>query len=950
MHVKINSNVCFMKVLRPLILGGLFFLCTCQFIFGTSYTWTGSTNNNWTTTSNWSPSGTPGIYDIVTVVSRMNNIILTSNVTVLDLILTSDTIECNSFSLNVSGNLTITTGLITNGNLIVNGAGTSTFNGGVVNVKTKITCNSFYLKNVIFNDSLFIVKKGNTGNVSFGGNHFSSFVSIIDSATSSYGSIVLQENLPDTFLNKLYIRNNSTGTLNNSGAPIQVSHGVAGSYFADDVIFEANTGNIVCGAFGSCTFNGNVYLSNGTSGILGLGTGNTTLTISQGHSIFTGTLGFNSNVAICGVIQQEAAMPINLVLPSTKSLNLKNNQFNSPFSAQSGTILIQNNVFNEETNLVKIGNLSTTNCGNNIFNKKLTLRNNSSVNYSLGVTTDVFNGVAKFISDSTGSISLNNSVFSDSLYIINNSLGSTGFSLAGTGNFFYSGPYFFLENHNSAFTIGSGGGSTLFYGQDFQLANNCSGSISIRNGAFEQPTPFVVIQPGLTRLTLGPNNNFYQKFLFDGPSLTLNSNYFADSVIIKRTSTIAETHSGGNIYYSYFQFTDSASSSHTTNFCSASLDTYYSDVKLIQKGNSTLNISVNFPSFISGNLIVDCANTGGIKFGNNNGGRTIFNGNGLQNYNAPNSLPVFKHLWVDKSNSYLKLNSPLTITDSLVFVKGNIATDSINLFTFIDNAKVKGGGETCFFAGPVKKIGNDQFLFPLGSDSLDVGSRYHPLEISAPSSASDTFVAEYRPSSVASNSVFDTTEISLSEYWKLKYLGPNTSSSVQVTLYWNANSTMTDDELNLLVANYDGTTVGNLGQSGLLRTGSTGKISTLGTTSISSGSSLAFTLANLIPVYYATLRRTPDGGCYSLRKNKIYFKFLGEYASKNLSYKIYGDDHVRTLSIDCPSFPSLLSQYGDNRFHIDLSTCTSGQLASGKKFTLEVENEKKEKFYLRFRN
>jgi hypothetical protein len=96
---------------------------------------------------------------------------------------------------------------------------------------------------------------------------------------------------------------------------------------------------------------------------------------------------------------------------------------------------------------------------------------------------------------------------------------------------------------------------------------------------------------------------------------------------------------------------------------------------------------------------------------------------------------------------------------------------------------------------------------------------------------------------------------------------------------------------------------------------------------------------------HAVLKKIPDNGYYMANGGLLYFTFDGEYNSTNLSYNVYDYTHnpINTCN-------SLLKTPGDNRYLIDLNVCISPctTCTSGNIFLLEVNNEKNEKYYLRF--
>jgi len=97
---------------------------------------------------------------------------------------------------------------------------------------------------------------------------------------------------------------------------------------------------------------------------------------------------------------------------------------------------------------------------------------------------------------------------------------------------------------------------------------------------------------------------------------------------------------------------------------------------------------------------------------------------------------------------------------------------------------------------------------------------------------------------------------------------------------------------------------------------------------------------------YAILKKELDGGFHITSEGKLFFRYLEEYypeATKNLTYKIYSPENFGTSEISSSEVTAGLVKTGDNRYVIDISTLTTGNY-----YILEVENDKKEKWYLKF--
>lgn len=202
-----------------------------------------------------------------------------------------------------------------------------------------------------------------------------------------------------------------------------------------------------------------------------------------------------------------------------------------------------------------------------------------------------------------------------------------------------------------------------------------------------------------------------------------------------------------------------------------------------------------------------------------NGNGVCFNGSTASSIEGTTSPAVFDDMEINKSSNSVTLNVPATINSSLTMTSGRLNTSSSNLLTLIDEAISSSGNSSSYIMGPVKKIGNDAFVFPVGCNA-----RFARIGISAPANATDAFTAEYADSGYV-NTVDLTAplnNVSLDEFWTLSRT--TGTSNVQVTLYWESALSDITDLSDLSVARFDGSSwvdeTQNGGTTGTTTTGS----------------------------------------------------------------------------------------------------------------------------------
>ncbi|HEX4956584.1 MAG TPA: T9SS type A sorting domain-containing protein, partial [Lacibacter sp.] len=120
------------------------------------------------------------------------------------------------------------------------------------------------------------------------------------------------------------------------------------------------------------------------------------------------------------------------------------------------------------------------------------------------------------------------------------------------------------------------------------------------------------------------------------------------------------------------------------------------------------------------------------------------------------------------------------------------------------NNRISGGTDNSFVNGPMRKIGNDNFVFPVGKplmSSPNVGG-HRLIAISAPANITDAFTAEFYlgnanlMGNIVPSAAPWVVRVSACEYWRLERSTGN--SNVNVTLSWGPRSNCNVNYINSL--------------------------------------------------------------------------------------------------------------------------------------------------------
>lgn len=348
--------------------------------------------------------------------------------------------------------------------------------------------------------------------------------------------------------------------------------------------------------------------------------------------------------------------------------------------------------------------------------------------------------------------------------------------------------------------------------------------------------------------------NFEPYFLMTGGTLTLNGDMMWLGVapgsgkprFISTGGTISANgiihNSIGSTVNMYFEI----SGTSTFNYSGSLIESQLVGDSIIQKGsanftltgtNNLINRGVflaendvtttfNGTTTLSGTGIYDLANvlinstksltlSRAIKVKNdftNNGifsaqtNDVSFTGNDEQFVSGTGSIQFYSVKMDHQSAQGVTLMRPVTITNFLNLLSGTINTSMVNNLTLIDNANATFGSSQSYVNGPLTKIGNDAFLFPIGDNN-----RFAAFEMSAPTNVNNQVTAEYYHQSFSNTTAFQSplSAVNAIGYWNMtKTIA---TDDIQVGLHWNeANQSGISDCASTTVANWDGSSWNNI--------------------------------------------------------------------------------------------------------------------------------------------
>ena len=552
-------------------------------------------------------------------------------------------------------------------------------------------------------------------------------------------------------------------------------------------------------------FQGDLTLTNSGSDDLYLGNASPGITIAgildvenHGRNVYIAS-GSASTVSVSGsalVKNYSTLSSANIYFANAGELTVAGNvRFTNSATGASGQIIIGN------------GNNSKASFGGNLI-----LENQGS-----GTTKQIFLGEYGIISVAGELEIKNTATATNSNVYCNRRTGSIGtyndniiVSASGTNcDGIYFGYYGGTVNLASGVTMSIGAGGYT------------DGRLYLRNVTQSGSAPVNLQLTSNARLDLY-NSTWGGQVNMKAPIVTLRANTFNSSASLEKTGSGNIANYGGNVYNGNASLTNSGSG--YWRLAGTAGNDYNANVLFNKSSSGAFIPAFAQHSTIAGNLSFN--SNSDFTIGYYSGSWLEFDGTGAQSINnagAAHKLSI-RRLKTNNASADITLNTPVSIISNLNLTQGNIISSTSNMLTMNDNAVVDAVSDNAYVVGPMKKIGNDAFTFPVGGTDTYGNSHYAGIGISAPPSASHQYVAEYHAAGHTSAATFSAplTKVSLVEYWDLER--PVGTGSINVYLYWGDGTRSGIGSLtDLRVAHWNGTTwedKGNAGTSGSVASGS----------------------------------------------------------------------------------------------------------------------------------
>lgn len=574
---------------------------------------------------------------------------------------------------------------------------------------------------------------------------------------------------------------------------------------------------------------------NGVAGVTNFTMTSGTLNLNGYTLNISGIAAFNSGTINNGKIS----------VNSTTSLTIAGTLFNCKFMSLTNSFALNGSTFNDSTFITRKasgGTGATSSAGGNKFHGYTEITNKSAGNIYLNNGTTVHADTAfediVFNMDSIGTLSFGHagtetSTFYGKVYLKRKAgSGTSTMYIASSGKVkFYDEVIMSNLSTGGYIYFGNNSGSSVTFTSMAKLKVDVSGiggaTVYLKYFTKDNNLPTYLDFSSTGKISIGPASTIDGTFDFTGKEFYLNGCTFNRQIEFISNSTSSISSSGGNVFNDNVSIINNGTGS--IQLATSLGDDFNHDVVFTRGVGS----GIIYPAYAKVNYFagsITANGEGGVIFGQGSSANmSILDGSFQQEMSGSGTTIRFKKLKLNKSGSAgVFLSHNINVTDSLMLTSGILETKTFTV-ELNDNCKATGASNSSHIDGKVKKTGNDAFTFPVGMNGF-----YRSIDISAPSSTTDAFTAEYfnqNSNSTYSHSSKDAglNALSTGEYWKLDR---NTgSSNISVTLSWDTvgPSCSFASAANLKVASWNGTTWKDKGNGGTTGTRAAGTIVTNGT-------------------------------------------------------------------------------------------------------------------------
>ncbi|GMQ26606.1 hypothetical protein Aoki45_32890 [Algoriphagus sp. oki45] len=602
---------------------------------------------------------------------------------------------------------------------------------------------------------------------------------------------------------------NTFGTVsftNNSNNRFRLAN-ATGDTFLRTSSFTNNGTNFLGIAFnGTNTFAQQIEINNtNPAGEVRFGEGGGTSTLSTG-GVVTSSFATGNLLEFNNFTQVQNVPNGNFSVTTFTSVN---SSFQGDFGVTATTINFNGaNTYARNGNFTS-GSIQMTNAGNNFATSGGVARFTKSPS---GTNND-WNGGNTFgnlevINNSNSRLRLGQNqgdTFNSTSSFTNNGNNILGIAFRGTNTF---AQQITINNTNAGGTVrfGEGGGTStlttggivttsfttgnlLEFNNFTQIQNAPNGNFGV--GTFNSINSSFQGDFGVTttgNISFQGSNTFARNGNFTGLNIAANGpNNFATSggvANFTKTGGGSNDWAGGNTFGTVNFINNSGS---RFRLAVNNGDTFNGDASFVSNSTGFIEPAFNNVNTFAGNIST-VGSSLSLIFGLNNGTVEI-NGNTAQQWqgDAVNS-PIVERLRMNTSGTLI-LAVPLLVDVSADFSNGIVNSSSTNLLTFDNGATSSGMSNASHVDGPVEKIGNQAFTFPVGD-----GGFFAPLSMAARGGGgTDIYTAQYfqiAPVDIPTDTTSRDATIGLmnqTEHWDLQ----RTSGSVArgITLSYDVSRT-----------------------------------------------------------------------------------------------------------------------------------------------------------------